>query len=238
MGKGVKKTFSIILNVLLIIFIILSTLGVIAAIINKKTGDDALTIGNTQTRLVLTESMEANPLTDVSSYEIKDIPVNSLVFIEVIDKNNKDAFYDSLKVGDVLTFEYYMNGRIVIITHRLIGKESKETGGYILTLRGDNINSDGSTSCQTIDTSLSDVAFNKVIGKVTYVEPTLGNIITFLKSPIGLVMVVIIPCLILIGFETVKVISILNKEKKEIMNKKDKEIDELKERLKMLENKE
>lgn len=234
----IKKTLDIVLNVFLGIFLVFCITAIITVIVSKKAEDDAVTINGTQVRLVLTESMEESEYTDVSEYEIKDVPKDSLIGLEVITPENKEEFYESLNEGDVLTFKYYIGGRQLTITHRLIDKEPKQNGGYILTLRGDNINKDGTTSTQIIDTSLDDTSFNYVIGRVKWVNHPLGEILTFFKSPVGMISVVIVPCCILMIMEIVKIVNVVNEDKKASLKKKNEEIEELKKRLEQLEKKE
>lgn len=233
-----KKTLDVLLNVFLGIFLVFCIATIISVIVSKKAEDDAVTINGTQVRLVLTESMEECEYTDVSMYDIQDIPKDSMIGLEVVTDENKDEFYKSLEVGDVLTFKYYIGGRQMTITHRLIDKDPKQNGGYILTLRGDNINADGTTSSQIIDTSLDDTSFNYVIGKVKWVNHPLGEILTFFKSPVGMISVVIVPCCILMVCEIVKIVNVVNEDKKLSLKQKNDEIEELKKRLEQLEKKE
>ena len=120
------------------------------------------------------------------------------------------------------------------ITHRVINKTPKE-GGFIFELRGDNINEDGTTSTQIIDTTDVD-SFNYIIGKVIGISYSFGVIMTTMKSDIGIIGVIIIPSIILIIFEIMKISNEINKDKIIKSKEKDKELEELKRRLLELEN--
>lgn len=191
-------------------------------------------------RLVVSPSMEKCDETDVSGYEIKDIPVNSLVFIETVPEDEEESrdWYAALKVGDVLTFRYVYTTQETI-THRIVEIEANENGGYTIVLEGDNKNSETGALQQVIDTSQTDSP-NYVIGKVTGKSVALGYLITAVQSPWGLIFIVIIPCLIIIVIEIIRIAGVLSQKKKEAakaeQQKKDEEIEELKRRLAAVES--
>ena len=99
---------------------------------------------------------------------------------------------------------------------------------------------------QSINTTLVN-STNYVIGKVVGVNYPMGLFIYALKQPIGLILIVIVPCLIIIAFEVVKIITILNADKKaktlaaqqqqqEEIDKQQSEIEELKRQLAAMQN--
>jgi hypothetical protein len=159
--------------------------------------------------------MEKCPSTDVSAYEIKDIPTNSMVFIQTIPTNPNDAqkWLSELKVGDVITFKYVYT-RQITITHRLTAIEEKSTGGYILSLEADNKGDAETALIQTIDTSEINSP-NYVIGKVTGQSYLLGLLITVLTSTLGMIMLVIVPSAAIAIYEAVKMVNIIRSDKKE-----------------------
>ena len=70
------------------------------------TPDGAVNFFGYEMRTVLSDSMEKCDETDVSGFEIKDIPVKSLVFTETVPTGEAaEEWYANLKVGDVLTFK-------------------------------------------------------------------------------------------------------------------------------------
>lgn len=235
---NLKKIWNIVSNVLLYLFIGICIIGVVITITAKKDVDGTATIFGAQMRVVISPSMEACELTDVSEYKIKDIPVGSVVFIQVVPKEQTAAekWYSDLEVGDVLTFKYVYT-RQETITHRIVEIEEKPTGGYIISLEGDNKNSDSGTLKQVIDTSLDSP--NYVIGKVTGQSYLIGLFITALRSPLGLILIVIVPSLVIIGFEVAKILKVVNADKQkkdqEEKEKQQSELDELKRKLAALE---
>ena len=243
----VKKVVKIVSNVALYLFIALCVFGVILSVSAKKKGEDASTIFGYQMRFVLTESMEKCDQTDVSDYKIKQIRQKSLIFVKAMptDPNEQDEFYRDLKVGDVLTFKYVYASQVTI-THRIVEIYEKPTGGFIIHLEGDNKNSDGNTLKQMIDTSIPESP-NYVIGKVTGVSYLLGLFVYALKSPIGLVFIIILPCVIIMIIELIKIINIFGAEKrkkqqveiekqKSALDKQQDEIEMLKKQLEALQN--
>ena len=220
----------------------------------KKSKDGTATIFGYQLRFVQSGSMEKCAYTDVSKYKVKSIKVKSCVFIKTAPTSEKEIneWYKTLKVGDVLTFQYNResaankdnyDGDSKIITHRVIKIEKKETGnGYIITLKGDYKSSkENEPAEQVIDTEVDTPATTTyIIGKVTGQSYLLGLCVYVLKKPVGIVCVVIVPCLLMIVIQIFRIVNVLgadkkNKRKEEQANKDD-EIEELKRQLAALQN--
>ena len=237
--SNVKKLGSILVNLLLCIFLTVCVLSVFFTVFSKKDTDGAAEMFGYQMRVVTSDSMAKCELTDVSDFEIKSIPVRSMVFVKVMpeDPAEADAWYRSLKVGDVLTFRYVYSSQVTI-THRITSITEKETGGFIIELAGDNKNSEDSQLRQTIDTSIPNNT-NYVIGKVTSQAYVFGFIMSFLMQPIGIVLVIIVPCFIIMMIEIIKIAGVLSADKKnklqEENDKKDSELEELRRKLAELE---
>ncbi|MBQ7879158.1 MAG: hypothetical protein IJ317_00770 [Clostridia bacterium] len=234
-AKKRNKILSIIVNVFLYLFLALCIFVLIIAISSKKDVDGAATVFGRQVRLIRSDSMAESEATDVSDFEIKDLPVKTLIFIETVpeDEAERADWYADLEVGDVLTFRYLFVSQETI-THRITAITEKETGGYIIELKGDNAASETSAGVQTIDTSETESP-NYVIGKVTGSSRVLGLLVYALKTPVGIGCIIILPCVIIIGVEIVRIVSVLSEEKrkkaKEETEKKQDEIDELKQQL-------
>lgn len=237
----VKKIFKITGNVLVYLLMAIAMFVLVISITSKKDSDGTATVFGYQLRFVQSDSMEECELTDVSDFEIKSIRVKSCVFVDVVPESEaeKAEWYKSLKVGDVLTFKY-VYARQETITHRIVNIEEKTTGGYIITLEGDNKNAETNLMQQTIDTSLEDSP-NYIIGKVTGQSYLLGLLVYAFKTPVGIVCLIIIPCLIIIAFEVIRLVRVFGKDKKEKQQaekkKQDDEIEELKRQLAELQNK-
>ncbi|MBQ8319673.1 MAG: hypothetical protein IJX81_02230 [Clostridia bacterium] len=237
-GKLVKVA-KIVLQILLYFVLAVCLLAVIVATTTKRDENGAKTVFGHQLRIVLSDSMAECELTDVSEYEIGSLPTETLLLVEVVptDKEKAEEWYSQLKKGDVLTFRYQYDLQVTI-THRIAEDPvKKETGGYIIKLEGDNKTSESESErmYQTIDTSLSETSSNYVIGKVVGASYPLGKFIYILKQPVGIVCVIIIPALIVIIMEVVRIVSVLNEEKRkkaeEAVKVQEDEIEELKKQI-------
>lgn len=231
----IKKIGNIALNVLLYIFLAICILSVFVTVLSKRDSDGAAKVFGYQMRVVISDSMSECEHTDVSAYRIKDIPIRSMVFVKVMpnDPAEADEFYRSLEVGDVLTFRYVYTTQVTI-THRITSITEKDTGGFIIELAGDNKNSEDAQLTQVIDTSIPNNT-NYVIGKVTGQAYLLGVIMSFLMTPVGIVLVIIVPCFIIILLEVLKIVKVLGADKKkreqEEKAKNESELEELRRRL-------
>ena len=238
--KKVWRVCKIAGNVLLYVILAIALFVVVLSIATKKDADGAATVFGKQIRIVRSDSMEKCEETDVSGFDIKDLPIKTLLVIDVVPTDAEEAkeWYKSVREGDVLTFRYKYTEQVTI-THRVIKITEKE-GGYIIELAGDNKASED-TLTQVIDTSDTE-SYNYVIGKVVWANFPLGWLVYALKTPAVVTCVIIIPCLIIIVLEIIKIVNVLGDGKrekiKEEAQQKEAEIEELKRRLAALEDKE
>lgn len=234
-----KKIGNIALNVLLYIFLAICIFSVFVTLLSKRDSDGAAEIFGYQMRIVTSDSMSESEFTDVSDYKIKDIPLRSMVFVKVMPDNpvKADKWYRNLKVGDVLTFRYVYTTQVTI-THRITSIKEKETGGFIIELAGDNKNSEDGQLVQIIDTSIPNNT-NYVIGKVTGQAKIFGALMSFLMQPVGMILIIILPCFIIILLEIIKIAKVLSADKKkreqEEKEKKENELEELRRKVAELE---
>lgn len=219
--QKVLRALQIAGDVLFCLIIAFALFVLIISVSAKRDADGTANVFGYQLRFVRSGSMEKCDQTDVSGYKIKSIPVKSCVFIKKApapeDQQALNEWCSALSVGDVLTFQYSKYGAANIqdkvITHRIVKIEPKE-GGYIITLEGDNKNDTGSVGQQVIDTTKAD-GLDYIIGKVEGQSYFLGLCVYALKSPIGLIFIIIVPCMIIIAYEVIKIITVLNKDKKD-----------------------
>lgn len=219
--QKVLKALQIAGDVLFCLIIAFALFVLIISVSAKRDADGTANVFGYQLRFVRSGSMEKCDRTDVSGYKIKSIPVKSCVFIKKApapeDQQALNEWCSALSVGDVLTFQYSKYGAANIqdkvITHRIVKIEPKE-GGYIITLEGDNKNDTGSVGQQVIDTTKAD-GLDYIIGKVEGQSYFLGLCVYALKSPVGLIFIIIVPCMIVIAYEVIKIITVLNKDKKD-----------------------
>ena len=237
--KVLKKIGKITGNIILYFFLAVALFAIVMSIVAKKDADGTATIFGIQMRFVQSPSMEKCDETDVSEFDIKDIPTKSMIFVEVVpeDKNEAAEWYSDLEIGDVLTFKY-VYVRQETITHRITKITPNSEGGYIIELKGDNKASNSEILTQVIDTSKT-TSPNYVIGKVVGQSYPLGLLVYALKSPAGLVCIVILPSLLILFLEVFKLINLFNieKKKKDLKEREAQksELDELRKKLAELE---
>lgn len=112
---------------------------------------------------------------------------------------------EKIQMNDIITFiskEIETNGTPV--THRVIGIVETENGIKYRT-KGDHNN--------TADFAL--ISPNEVIGKVYLKIPMIGYIQEFMTKPIGWVLIIVIPCLLIIGSDILKLFKITGSDKKD-----------------------
>lgn len=226
----IKFVIKTIANVLIIFILFLSVFALYVTITSKKDSDGASNIFGYELRFVKSDSMGESEYTDVSGYKIGSIPIKSLVVVKVKPEDNNElkTWYEGIEVGDVLTFKYLYNKQETI-THRVTKIEKNENNGYNIYLEGDNKASENKeTLTQVIDTSLENSP-NYIIGEVVFKSEILGNFIYLLSNPIGIICLIIVPCLVIIILEIIKIINVLNK------NKTESELIKLKKKLEELE---
>jgi signal peptidase len=104
------------------------------------------------------------------------IPVGGLVVIKPVDPG-------TLRTGDIICFKF---SEAISITHRIV----KITNEGFLTKGDANENLDQWT-----------VENEEVVGKVLFVIPFLGYLGSFVRTPIGLVLLIVLPAVVLILLE-------------------------------------
>ncbi len=240
-GKAkLKTTTNLVLNILMYIFLAICVISVMITLIAKKNGDGAEIFGY-QMRIVTSESMAKSEETDVSGYRIGSIPLNSMVFIQTVpdDPAKAEKWYSEIEIGDVLTFKYLYTSQVTI-THRVVDKIEKPGGGYKFSLEGDNKSAGQHAMTQVIDTTDKESP-NFIVGKVIAKSYVFGLLISLMQKPVGIVLVVIVPCFIIILMEVFRIIGVINEDKKkkalEETRQKNDEIEALRRRLAEFENK-
>ena len=110
-----------------------------------------------------------------------------------------------LKKGDIITFnstDYRYSG--VLVTHRIVDIEETSSGEYLFTTKGDNNNTQDS----------SRISFDKIYGRVLFRIPKIGYIQYYLSSVLGWVAIIIVPAVMIIGYDIFKLIKTLKNDNK------------------------
>lgn len=222
--RALKITGNIVFYVVLAFFLVLADFSITSRVTNGR-------IGDSQYLVVISGSMDGERQEE---YDIKTIPVKSLVKVDLVKEGKEEDFYSNLKKGDVLTFNYVSLNNTTI-THRIIEDPIKQADGvYKYILKGDAVEGDSE-----IQTLYSDGRTGEILGKVSFVSLPLGQIHFFMSSKVGTLVLVILPSSAICIFEIAKIIYLVSENKrkkkeeitKEETNKKDKEIEELKRQL-------
>lgn len=113
---------------------------------------------------------------------------------------------EELEIGDIITFispDTRYGG--ISITHRILDKSYDESlGSYTYRTKGDNNN--------VADMAL--VPNNNILGKVILKIPKLGYIQDLLSSKGGLIIIVLIPCLVILSYDIMKIFKNIGKKTK------------------------
>ncbi len=148
MDKRVKTAISAVFAVAIISFAAYSMYD-----LNGKSFD----FSDSEVRWIVSGSMDADP----QPYDIKTIPINSLVMIRHL---SSDEIANDLEVGDVIA---YRSGSI-LITHRIISIDHEHK--YFITKGDANQHSDGP------------VPFDRVTGKIVGVSHWMGIVVHILRD--------------------------------------------------------
>ena len=137
--------------------------------------------------------------------------INVLDVVVTMRVNNPE----DLEKGDIITFnstDYRYSG--VLVTHRIVNIEKTSSGEYLFTTKGDNNNTQDS----------SRISFGEIYGRVLFRIPKIGYIQYYLSSILGWVAIIIVPAVMIIGYDIYKLIKTLKSKDdnaKKIDNKKE-----------------
>ena len=135
--------------------------------------------------------------------------INVLDVVVTMRVNNPE----DLKKGDIITFnstDYRYSG--VLVTHRIVNIEKTSSGEYLFTTKGDNNNTQDS----------SRISFDEIYGRVLFRIPKIGYIQYYLSSVLGWVAIIIVPAVMIIGYDIYKLIKTIRSSDKDSSDKKKK----------------
>lgn len=118
--------------------------------------------------------------------------------------------FSNYKIGDVVTFGK-TNKTDIPTTHRIV-EEKIQDGEKVFSTKGDANNSNDSL----------EVLEKDILGKVLFSMHYLGYLIDFVQKPIGFMIMIIIPAIVIVYNQLQKIFKEVNKLKLEV--KKDEEI--------------
>ena len=193
MPKQSKKIMQILSSILL--YSILAIIGIIAIMFIAYFVDQRIGMKNGENRSPLFGAYVIISNSMVPTINVQD----AVVTMRVTEKN--------IKVNDIITFvSKDIETRGTPITHRVVGivYENPETKDKVIGYRtkGDHNN--------TQDFAI--IKPDEVLGKVYLRIPMIGYIQMFLTKPIGWLVAIVIPCLLIIGNDIIKIGKDLNKK--------------------------
>lgn len=183
MKEVLKKIGSVFIDVLIIIVFIVSTIVVIASITANRTGGQPSVMGYVFSS-VQTDSMQGT------------INKGDFVVGKLMDDSTE------IKVGDIVSFEDFYEGRMITITHRVIEVRTESNPPTYIT-QGDNE--------QYADDILRH--HDSIRSVYKFRIPFLGKFIDFLKTPFGFIICLVIPLLSFICWQAYKLIILFFKSK-------------------------
>ena len=195
-----KKAFHFITTVLMYSICLIMLIVFLAFVVNFIDSRHNIKVGNNKKALF-------SAYTIVSPSMVPSINVLDVVVTKRVD-NPED-----LKKGDVITFnstDYRYSG--VTVTHRIQNIEKTSRGEYLFTTKGDNNN--------TADSSR--ISFNEIYGRVLFRIPKIGYIQYYLSSILGWVAIIIVPAVMIIGYDIYKLIKTLRSDKNSNLDDKKK----------------
>lgn len=204
MNKKVINTILRILNIFfLIIFVILFAIAAFLAfyIITNKISESANYKAPIRFYTIVSPSMEP----EIKVYDI------------IISKKVKNE--DDLDIGDVITFySKAINTGRYTVTHRIHNIEIENGKKYYITKGDNNHNEDDGR-----------ITFENIQGKVIYVIPSMGKIQKFISSKIGWILIVLLPAVLIILFDLIKLTKVFRIKKQIDEIEPVKEVDRYKE---------
>lgn len=111
--------------------------------------------------------------------------------------------FSDYRIGDIITFEKAGKNKIQT-THRIVEMQVNSGVPYYITKGDANDSAD-----QTL------VPKSIVQGKVLFSIPFVGYIVDFIKKPIGFILVIVVPLLLVIGDQIMQIRKEIKKKKQE-----------------------
>lgn len=120
---------------------------------------------------VKTESMEPTIMT------------NSVILVDKLQRSE----VGNLKEGEIIVYKAVKNGHNITITHTLM--ENHYEDGYVIT-KGDAVTKDDGR-----------ISVDEVVAVYRKTLPVLSFVVRILSSTVGFILLIILPCLCLIGIQ-------------------------------------
>lgn len=189
--NGMKKVFKTIVSVIswsvLVILLLLATFLAYYFIANK---------------LYASKGEKYEPAIGLYTIVSPSMTPNLKVYDVIVDIKVKKP--EDIKVGDIITFISTSSiSKGLTITHRVVAIIETENGLEYKTQGDNNLSPDSTT-----------VQFKNILGKVLFKVPQLGRLQSFLSSSYGWLIIVVIPALLIILSDILKIFRLTGAKKK------------------------
>lgn len=181
----VKRVLKVLSGLMTALLVVLLGVVMILAVSARRSPDGISTILGLKVLSVLSGSMEPA------------IHTGDVILVRPLTQQ------DVIREGDVITFRAKDN-KDMLITHRVIGIASVNGKPAAYVTKGDNNDSPDSVP----------ITRDQILGVYRFRVPYFGYIASFIRKPVGIVLFVILPGLILIGMEFRKIWSAVSEAEK------------------------
>jgi signal peptidase len=165
-----------VLNVVLTVALVGVVLSTIFLAISARRSSDSIpTVSGNKVLTVLSGSMEPK------------IHTGDVIIVKPLLAS------DEVREGDIITFRTQEKADM-LITHRVVGVVSVNGKAAAYVTKGDSNDSQ----------DLSTVGRDQLVGRYSWRVPYFGYVASFLRKPVGIVLVIILPGLFVIGTEVRK----------------------------------
>lgn len=168
------KTFTILGTVICIILLPVLLINITLIIKSYINADDVPSVGGYLPLIVLTDSM------------YPEIESGDLIICHTIEGNE-------VKVGDVISYFDPAGNGTSIVTHR-VTEISNENGGLAFRTKGDANNVEDSLLVP--EKSLVGIYKSRIAGA--------GNVAMFMQTSTGLIVCVVLPLILLVGYDVIR----------------------------------
>lgn len=154
------------------------------------------------TRIYMTKGEEYKPAFGLYTIVSPSMEPNLNIYDVIVNVNVKSP--DDIKVGDVITFvSTSAISKGMTITHRVVAINDGPEGKEYTTKGDNNLSPDGSPAL-----------YKNVLGKVAFKLPQLGRIQTLLATKGGWLIIVVIPAVLIIISDILKLFRLQDVSKK------------------------
>lgn len=203
----VKKVLNVLVDVLIVLVLIISALTLISVFSTTRDGKGVPNIFGKAPVSVLTDSMKGDK---PDSFNQGDLLICDVVQPDAVN---------SFKVGDVVTFRQDLNGDGTeeLITHRLY--KQNDDGSF--QTKGDNAETNATYDQNPANSIVFGDLYPTDILAVYHGAriPGVGNVLSFIRSPLGFFLCILLPMIIFFVYQAIRVITNViayNKEKAEL----------------------